>query len=206
MSTPLDPFRYASLRLNTITQLIINICTFLLYYGPTLIIAQFGFDIYTSNTILNVADLATYYPLMIIIDKIKRKKTIMIQLTGGFIICAILIFLVAPEDCDNCYVIYIQLVLIFIFRFLISMEFAIIGIYQAELYPTRVRNISVGILNMFGTIASTLAPIIMGVFTRGGINHFILFTVLCVISFGAASFCPETLGKKCPEEIEEIEY
>ena len=190
MSTPLDPFRYASLRLKTITQLIINICIFLMYYGPTLIIAQFGFDIYTSNTILNVADLATYYPLMLIIDKIKRRKTIMIQFTGAFIICAILIFLVAPEDCDGCYVIYIQLALIFVFRFLTSMIFAIIGIYQAELYPTRVRNISVGVLNMFGTVASTLSPIIMGIFTRGGINHFILFTVLGVISAGAASFCP----------------
>lgn len=131
MSTPLDPFRYASLRLRTATQAIINICTFLLYYGPTLIIAQFGFDIYTSNTILNIADITTYYPLMLMIDKIRRRKAIMIQLTGAFIISGILIFLVAPEDCDGCYIIYIQLALIFVFRFLVSMEFAIVGIYQA---------------------------------------------------------------------------
>ena len=59
---------------------------------------------------------------------------------------------------------------------------------------------------MFGTVASTLAPLVMGLFTRNGINHFILFTMLGVISVGAASFCPETFGKKCPEEIEEIEF
>ena len=93
--------------------------------------AQFGFDIYTSNTILNVADICTYYPLMLIIDKIRRRKAIMIQFTGAFVISGILIFLVAPEDCDNCFIIYIQLGLIFIFRYLISMEFAIVGIYQA---------------------------------------------------------------------------
>ena len=44
----------------------------------------------------------------------------------------------------------------------------------------------------------------MGALTRNGINHFILFTILTVISVGSASFCPETYGKKCPEEIEEI--
>lgn len=73
--------------------------TFLLYYGPTLIVSQFGFDIYTSNTILNVADLLTYYPLMLMIDKIQRKKACMIQFGFASIIAGILIFLVIPDDC-----------------------------------------------------------------------------------------------------------
>jgi hypothetical protein len=46
------------------------------------------------------------------------------------------------------------------------MEFALMGIYQAELYPIRVRNISNGVLSVFGTVASTLSPIVMGAFTR----------------------------------------
>jgi hypothetical protein len=46
----------------------------------------------------------------------------------------------------------------------------------------------------------------MGAFTREGINHFILFTILAIVSLGAASFCPETFGMKCPEEIEEIAF
>jgi MFS family permease len=205
-SNALDIFRFGSLRLKTITQSIVNVVTFLMYYGPVLIVSQFGFDIYTSNVILNVADLLTYYPLMLMIDKIKRRKACMIQLGGGSIICGILIFLVAPDDCDKCATIYVQLALIFVFRFLISMEFAIIGIYQAELFPTRIRNIAVGALNVFGTVSSTAAPTIMGVFTRGGINHFILFTVIGIIATGAMSFCPETFGQKCPEEIEEIAF
>jgi hypothetical protein len=40
------------------------------------------------------------------------------------------------------------------------------GIYQTELYPIRVRNISGGVLSVFGTASSTLSPIIMGAFTR----------------------------------------
>lgn len=43
---------------------------FCMYYSPFLIIDQFGFDIYTSSTLLNVADLLTYVPLALMINKI----------------------------------------------------------------------------------------------------------------------------------------
>jgi sugar phosphate permease len=165
-----------------------------MYYGPLLIVSQFGFDIFTSNAILGLADILTYYPLMLMIDKMKRRQACMIQLGVASLICGILIFVVAPEDCDNCITIYVQLALIFIFRFLISMEYAIICIYQVELYPTRIRNIAVGMHAAFGAISSTAAPLIMGVLTRGGINHFILFTAAGIIATGAMSFCPETYG------------
>jgi hypothetical protein len=51
--------------------------TFLMYYGPTLIVNQFGFDMYTSETVLNVSDILTYYPLMVIIDKVRRRNCAM---------------------------------------------------------------------------------------------------------------------------------
>ena len=35
---------------------------FCMYYGPLLIINQFGFDIYTSSTLLNIAEALTYIP------------------------------------------------------------------------------------------------------------------------------------------------
>lgn len=47
-STPWDVFRYSSLRTITIAQGLISMATFLMYYGPTLIVSQFGFDMYTS--------------------------------------------------------------------------------------------------------------------------------------------------------------
>lgn len=168
----------------------VSISTYILYYGPTLIVTQFGFDVYTSSTILNVSDLLTYYPLMLIVDKIKRRKACMIQFGTATVIAGILIFLTKPEDCENCPIIFVQLGLIFIFRFMISMEFALMNVYQSELYPIRIRNIANGVLGVFGTIASTTAPLIMGVLTRASINHFILFTIMGVIATGAYSFAP----------------
>jgi len=145
---------------------LVSLSTYLLYYGPILIVGQIGFNIYTSTAILNVADLLTYYPLMLIVNKIRRKKSLIILFGIATVISGIMIFLVKPADCDNCSILYIQLVLIFMFRFSISMEFALMNVYQIELYPTRIRNIAGGVLGVFGTIASTTNPLIMGAITR----------------------------------------
>lgn len=173
--------------------------TFLMYYGPTLIITQFGFDIYTSETVLNVADIVTYYPLMLIVDKTKRRKLASLLFLTATIASIFLIFITKPTSCDLCATIFVQLALVFIFRSAISMEFALLAIYSTELYPIRVRNISGSVLSVFGTTSSTLSPIIMGAFTRAGWNHFILFTILGIIAIGSYMACPETLGKLCPE-------
>ena len=99
MSTPLDVFRYPSLRLTTILQGIVSISTYLMYYGPLLIVASIGFDAYSSNVILNTADILTYYPLMLMIDKIHRKKGCVILFGSATIISIIMIFLTKPADC-----------------------------------------------------------------------------------------------------------
>jgi hypothetical protein len=124
------------------------------------------------------------------VDKIRRKKSLIILFGVATVISGVMIFLVKPQDCENCVILYIQLVLIFIFRFAISMEFALMNVYQNELYPIRIRIIATGVLGVFGTIASTTNPIIMGVITRSGINHFILFTIMGFLAIGAYSVSP----------------
>ncbi len=100
---------------------LIGVSTSMLYYGPTLIIDQFGFDIYTSQTILNVADVLSYYPLMLIINKVKRPQTASILFAVATIMSFILTFITKPDNCDGCPAVYLQLALVFIFRFAISM-------------------------------------------------------------------------------------
>lgn len=81
-SSPMDIFRYGSLRFITICGGFINMSTFFMYYGPSLIVDQFGFDIYTSSSVLDIADILVYVPLMLIINKLRRRF-------GGIIMFAI---------------------------------------------------------------------------------------------------------------------
>jgi hypothetical protein len=129
-STFLDIFRYKSLRGVTLALGIVCMCVSMMYYGPSLIIDQFGIDIYTSSVALNVADIICYYPLMILIDKVKRKRlaSLLFAISTGISIA--LIFMVAPLDCDMCSILFIQLALVFVFRFCISMVYALVEIYS----------------------------------------------------------------------------
>lgn len=198
-STPLDIFRYKSLRGLTIIMGIILMCVSMMYYGPTLIINQFGFDIYTSSTLLNFADLLTYYPLMLIIDKVKRTNCSSLLFAISTAISIVLIFVTVPSDCNLCPVIFIQLALVFVFRFCISMVYSLIIIYVIQLYPTRVRNIGDGVTSLFDSSASAVAPLVMGAFARAELNPFILFTVLGLVAIAGFMFVPQTLGRLCPQ-------
>lgn len=120
-SSPIDVFRYRSLRTLTFALGVIGISTSMLYYGPTLIIDQFGFDIYTSETVLNIADVMCYYPLMLIINKVKRPQTASLLFAVATLMSFILTFVTKPDKCDGCATVYFQLALVFIFRFAISM-------------------------------------------------------------------------------------
>jgi len=96
--------------------------TYMMYFGPILIVGQIGFDIYTTNVVLNASDLLTYYPLFLMIDKIRRKKAGIILMSISSFISGVLIFVVPPTDCNGtCSVVIVQLVLVFVFRFSISM-------------------------------------------------------------------------------------
>jgi hypothetical protein len=62
------------------------------------------------------------------------------------------------------------------------------------------------VLGAFGTVASTISPIVMGEVTRAGINPFIIFTMLGLFATGSYTLGPETFQVLCPEEIEEIQF
>jgi hypothetical protein len=122
MITPLDLFRFKSLRLITICGGIVTMATYMMYYGTIFIVGQIGFDIYTTNTALNLSDLLVYYPLFLIIDKVRRKVTGIILLCTASALSGVLIFVVAPSDCNGtCPEIIVQLVLVFFYRYCISM-------------------------------------------------------------------------------------
>lgn len=59
-----------------------------------------------------------------------------------------------------------------------------------------------GIASAFGTLASSLSPIILGLFDRKKLNPNILFAILSLLSIGVLSLLPETQGKPLKEEIE----
>lgn len=111
-------------------------------------------------------------------------------------------------------------------KFLISMTFAIAYLYTAELFPTKVRNLAVGLASTFARIGSISAPYIVDLLVSLKKEPFqIEITIsslklqgsvhagIPVVIFGAFStsagllalMLPETLNRKLPESVAEVE-
>lgn len=91
-------------------------------------------------------------------------------------------------------------------KFLISMTFAIAYLYTAELFPTKVRNVAVGTASTFARVGSISAPYIVDLL--GAVHAGIPVVIFGVAAFSAGGFSlmlPETLNKKLPESVAEVE-
>merc|ERR1712203_295918 len=87
-------------------------------------------------------------------------------------------------------------------KFLISMTFATAYLYTAELFPTKVRNLAVGLASTFARIGSISAPYIVDLF--GSIHAGIPVVIFGLCSFAAgvtSLMLPETLTRECRNQL-----
>jgi len=91
-------------------------------------------------------------------------------------------------------------------KFLISMTFAIAYLYTAELFPTKVRNLAVGLASTFARIGSISAPYIVDLLGSVHAGIPVVIFGICSTSAGLLSLLlPETLNRKLPESVAEVE-
>lgn len=164
MITPLDLCRFASLRLTTICLCFISFAVYALYYGPVLVIDRIGFNIYVSSYVVQFSELIVYAPLYMVVDKVPRQKAGMILFSIAGLCASILLFISKPAGCEFCPEAVFELVIVAVFRSSSALYFIIMYIYMVELFPARSRAMGAGISSSVGTLASSLSPIILGLF------------------------------------------
>ena len=103
---------------------------------------------------------------------------------------SILLFINKPAGCDYCPEAVIELIIVALFRASSALYFILMYIYMVELYPSRSRAMGGGIASSVGTLASSLSPIVLGLFDRNGLNSNILFAVLALLSVGVVTLLP----------------
>ena len=96
-------------------------------------------------------------------------------------------------------------VFLLIGRLIISAVFAVIFLYTAEMFPTSLRSVAVGISTGMARIGISVAPFL---FLLDKYDTAICFSILVVIGMVAGFLCfcfPETKHRSLPDKIEEIE-
>jgi len=125
-------------------------------------------------------------------------------IAGG--ICCCLVALVTSLTNKEGWAVALSVAIGIVGKFLISMTFAIAYLYTAELFPTKVRNLAVGLASTFARIGSISAPYIVDLL--GSIHAGIPVVIFGLCSFAAgvtSLMLPETLNRKMPESVAEVE-
>lgn len=81
------------------------------------------------------------------------------------------------------------------FRLAIGIYFILFLVYTVEIFPTRAVGVGVSAVNIAGTVATTLGPIILGVLERLEFNLMIFFFIFGVIGTSITLLLNETHNK-----------
>ena len=161
-----------------------------------------GFDIYSTNFIIQLAELVVYLPVYAYIIEIRRK----LLGVGCFMILVglsvVLIVVEIPKNCEMCVESIVYLVFTFLFRSVVAVYFCVFELYINELYPTRVTGLGVGTVSAFGSLASILSPFILSLINANFVM--MIFCGFALVGAAVSLRLKETKGLHMRIEVEEI--
>jgi OCT family organic cation transporter-like MFS transporter 4/5 len=177
----------------------------MVYYGLSLNSKNLGGDRYVNGFLSGFVEVPAVVVIIPLLAKLGRVKCY----SGTFIaggICCCLVALVTSVTSGQGWAIALSVAIGIVGKFLISMTFAIAYLYTAELFPTKVRNLAVGLASTFARIGSISAPYIVDLL--GSIHAGIPVVIFGLCSFAAgvtSLMLPETLNKRMPESVADVE-
>jgi len=174
----------------------------MVYYGLSFNSKNLSANRYISSFISGFVEVPAVVVILPALSKFGRRLCYCGSFVGGGVCCLIvaLITFISPDA------IWFPLAIAMTGKFLISMTFAIAYLYTAELFPTKVRNLAVGLASTFARIGSISAPYIVDLL--GSVHAGIPVVIFGAFSTSAgllALMLPETLNRKLPESVAEVE-
>ncbi|XP_018353872.1 PREDICTED: solute carrier family 22 member 5-like isoform X2 [Trachymyrmex septentrionalis] len=169
------------------------------YYGLSLNSVAFAGDKYINFVLVAVVEIPAYCLAWVLTDHIGRKPT----LSGSFLLsgafCLAIQFIPAGSWS------YGPLLLYMAGKLCITMAFATVYVFTAELFPTTLRHSLLGICSMTGRVGSILSPQTPLLVQIMPSLPLILFGSMGMIAGVLSLIFPETLGTKLPDTVWEAE-
>ncbi|XP_077977753.1 organic cation transporter protein-like [Glandiceps talaboti] len=196
----LDLFRLPNMRKKTLNIFFNWFTNSLVYYGLSLNTSNLGGDDYLNAFISGAVEIPAYAISLYIQETfLGRRWSLFVTMVLGGVAC---ILTLAVPDCEYQ---WIGVTLAMIGKFGISASFAIIYVFSAELYPTPVRTIGMGMSSMFARIGGVLAPQMILIGQIWEPLPILIFGTTSILAGILAVLLPETRNQKLPETMEEGE-
>ncbi|XP_072904184.1 solute carrier family 22 member 4-like isoform X1 [Hemitrygon akajei] len=194
----LDLVKTSNIRNVTILSFLVWMITSTGYFVLTLGTPNMYGDPYLNCLISAISEIVAYtIAWWMVHNAPRRMSTALMLLLGGAVLLAIQFI---PSSLHH-----FARVLVMIGKTGITISFAIIYVFSAELYPTVVRNMGIGVCSMASRIGSIISPYFVYL---GMYNQMLPFMLMGTLILLAGSFClllPETRDQPLPETVYQVQ-
>eukprot|EP00742_Colponemidia_sp_Colp-10_P015202 GILJ01017333.1.p1 GENE.GILJ01017333.1~~GILJ01017333.1.p1 ORF type:complete len:217 (+),score=24.32 GILJ01017333.1:39-653(+) len=170
-------------------------------------ISNLSGNIYVNGVIAAAVEVPASIVAGVLLDSIGRKKTMFGSVTLAGICCLSFILFNVPADCVHPSATCVEKTalryLAMVGKFGISASFVVIYAYAAELFPTVVRNLGMGISSQAARVGGIIAPLVVLLSQYSPSIPLLCFGVISLMAGALSLMLPETLGKPLYETLEE---
>ncbi|CAK1585786.1 unnamed protein product [Parnassius mnemosyne] len=173
-------------------------CTFV-FFGLAINSVSLAGDKYTNFMLVVSVEVIAVVINALVLDRIGRKKTLLVAYTICGISCISLTFV--PKSIP-----WLEILLFLIGKIAITQAFSGIYMYTSELFPTHARHTLLGFCSMVGRIGSIIAPQMPLLAIYIDWLPSVLFGTTALIAGALMLTTPETLNTRLPDTISEAEH
>ncbi|XP_033634576.1 organic cation transporter protein-like isoform X1 [Asterias rubens] len=176
----------------------------LVYYGLSLNTSSLAGDPYLNFFLSGAVEIPAYLVSTAVVTWFGRRLPLCVFHVFGGVACIATAFI--PEMTESGTDLTALIVTTAMLgKFGIAGSYAIVFLYASELYPTVVRNLGIGLSSFASRVGGVLAPIIMYLGKVIGWVPMVIFGGLSVLAGLSVLVLHETLGKKQPQTLEDVE-
>ncbi|XP_038158147.1 solute carrier family 22 member 4-like [Cyprinodon tularosa] len=196
--TMLDVLRSSKVRCITMMCLLLWMAINIGYFGLSLNTSNLSGNPYMNCFISAITEVPAYIVSTCLLRKCPRRAILSTFLIIGGGVLLLIQFI--PDTLH-----YVALALEMTGKFGFTMAFTIVYIYTAEIYPTVLRNVGMGMCSSAARIGSITAPYVIYLGTYNKVLPYILMGSLTIASSVVNFFLPETFNKDLPETVEQMQ-
>ncbi|XP_012513082.1 PREDICTED: solute carrier family 22 member 5 isoform X2 [Propithecus coquereli] len=193
----LDLLRTRNIRIVTVMSILLWMTISVGYFGLSLDTPNLHGNIYLNCLLSAVVEVPAYVLAWLLLQHVPRRYS---MATALFLGGSVLLFVqLVPPDLS-----YLATALVMVGKFGITAAFSMVYVYTAELYPTVVRNMGVGVSSTASRLGSILSPyfVYLGAYDR--FLPYILMGSLTILTAILTLFLPESFGTPLPDTIDQM--
>ncbi|XP_035669815.1 organic cation transporter protein-like [Branchiostoma floridae] len=170
----------------------------LVYYGISLNTSALSGNVYLNFALSGFVEIPAYLISIYLLDKFGRRLPLCILLVFGGISCIVAFFI--PKSLG-----WLTTTLAMTGKFCITATFGIVYIFSAEIFPTVVRQIGIGMASMSSRVGGIVAPFVNLTESYWAPLPYVIFGGTSILAGLLTLLLPETNKKQLPSTIEEGE-